>query len=52
MIDLVSEPAELRFTVEITRKATGEVEVYEMVGHSINEEVEDNGSNTFNDSAE
>ena len=33
MSELSGPPAELRFTIEITRKATGKVESYEMVGH-------------------
>ena len=33
MSELTGPPAELRFTIEITRKATGEVESYEMIGH-------------------
>lgn len=34
MVDLVSQPAELRFTVEITRAATGKTETVEMVGYA------------------
>ena len=34
MIDLTTEPAELHFTVSITRKETGKVETYDMVGHT------------------
>lgn len=34
MIELQGQPAELRFTVEIKRAATGQVETYEMVGHA------------------
>jgi hypothetical protein len=33
MIALQGQPGELRFTLEITRKATGKVETIEMVGH-------------------
>lgn len=52
MIELTTEPAELRFTIQITRKETGEVETYDMVGHVINDNVErreeiENGSNTL-----
>lgn len=39
MIELTGQPAELRFTLEITRKETGKVEVYEMVGHADPEEL-------------
>ena len=35
MTDLVSQPAELHFTLEITRAATGLKETVEMVGHII-----------------
>lgn len=35
MSDLISQPAELRFTLEITRAATGLKETVEMVGHVI-----------------
>lgn len=42
MADLTSQPAELHFTIEITRKDTGKVDVVEMVGHVIpNPENED-----------
>ena len=33
MSDLSTQPAELNFTVSITRKATGKVEEYQLVGH-------------------
>ena len=33
MIDLATQPAELRFTLEIKRAATGLTETVEMVGH-------------------
>ena len=35
MIELSSQPAELRFTLEITRAATGLTETVEMVGHVV-----------------
>ena len=35
MINLGSEPAELRFTLEITRAETGLKETVEMVGHVV-----------------
>lgn len=34
MIDLQSQPAELRFTLEITRAATGKTDIIEMVGYT------------------
>lgn len=37
MIELNGQPAELRFTLHITRAETGETETYEMVGHTIDE---------------
>ena len=33
MIDLTTQPAELRFTIEIVRAATGKTETVELVGH-------------------
>ena len=48
MIELVGKPGELRFTLEITRKATGKTEIVDLVGHlddGILKETE-NGSNT------
>ena len=33
MIELTGQPGELRFTIEITRKETGAVEHYELVGY-------------------
>lgn len=38
MADLKGVPGELRFTVEVKRKATGLVETFEMVGHVLPEE--------------
>jgi hypothetical protein len=35
MINLASQPAEIRFTLEITRAATGLKETVEMVGHVV-----------------
>lgn len=46
MADLTTKPAELHFTLEIKR-ASGEVEVVQMVGHITSEE-EQNGSDTLN----
>lgn len=34
MINLTTEPAELRFTLKVTRKETGRVESFEMIGHT------------------
>lgn len=48
MTQLNTEPAELHFTLEITRKDTGKVEVVNMVGHIIKQEDNKNGSNTLN----
>jgi hypothetical protein len=33
MPELTGQPGELRATVHVTRKATGKVETYELVGH-------------------
>lgn len=33
MIELAGQPGELRFTIEITRKATGKTETVELIGH-------------------
>ena len=35
--DLVTKPAEVSFTLTITRKETGKVETYDMIGHVISE---------------
>lgn len=35
MIELEGQPAELHFTLEITRAATGLTETVEMVGHIV-----------------
>lgn len=37
MIELAGQPGELRFTLEITRAATGKTETVEMVGRINNE---------------
>ena len=49
MIELQGQPAELRFTVEIKRAATGQVETYEVVGHADPEKLKElqDGSNTL-----
>ena len=39
MNDLKGPPAELRFTVTITRKASGQTETYDMVGTATPEQV-------------
>lgn len=42
MAELNTEPAELRFTIEVKRAETGKVDVYEMVGHVVsNNETEE-----------
>ena len=33
MSDLVGQPAELTMTIQVTRKETGAVETYQLVGH-------------------
>ena len=33
MTDLAGQVGELRFVIEVTRKDTGKVETYDMVGH-------------------
>lgn len=40
MTNLTGKLGELRMTVEITRKATGKTEVYELIGHVMDEEEE------------
>lgn len=47
MNELTGEKAELRFTIDITRAATGETESFELVGTITPQEQEnENGSNT------
>lgn len=57
MTQLTGEKAELRFTLEIKRARTGQVEVFEMVGHTDPEELQklieagaENGSDTLDSS--
>ncbi len=38
MSNLVSEPGELRFTVEVKRATTGETETFDLVGHIVAKE--------------
>jgi len=40
MIELAGQPANIFFTVEITRAATGKTETVEMVGHADPEELQ------------
>jgi len=49
MIELQGQKAELRFTLEITRKETGKVEQYELIGHLDADKLKElqNGSNTL-----
>jgi hypothetical protein len=35
LTQLIGQPAELTFTLQITRVATGKVETYDMVGYTI-----------------
>lgn len=39
MNELKDSPAEIRFTVTITREATGKIETYDMVGTATPEQV-------------
>jgi hypothetical protein len=48
MIGLEGQPGELRFTLEITRAATGETETVELIGKI----GDTNGSNTLNSGPE
>lgn len=47
MIELGGQVGELRFTVEVTRKETGKVEQYEMIGFLDEDKLKElqNGSN-------
>jgi hypothetical protein len=38
MAELQGSPGELRFTIDVTRAATGKVETYELVGTPIEDE--------------
>jgi hypothetical protein len=38
MVNLQGKTGELHMTIEVTRKETGKVEVYELVGHVVEEE--------------
>jgi hypothetical protein len=40
MNDLVGQPAELHMTIQVTRKETGKVEEYQLVGRCTKEEAE------------
>lgn len=53
MIELNGQAGEIRFTLEVTRKETGKVEVVEMVGFLDEEKLKEftNGGNTLDSSA-
>ena len=53
MIELGGQLGELRFTVEVTRKETGKVETYELVGFLDEEKLKEfqDGGNTQHSSA-
>ncbi len=54
MANLTGAIGELRFTVEVTRKDTGKVETYEMVGFVDEEKLKElqNGSNPLDSSTQ
>lgn len=54
MIDLVGQPGELRFTVEIKRAETGKVETYDLVGYLDEDKLKElqNGSDSQHSSPE
>jgi hypothetical protein len=54
MIELQGQKAELRFTVEITRKETGKVERYDLVGHLDEDKLKElqHGSNPLDNGAQ
>lgn len=41
MTELAGQPGELRFTIEITRAATGETETVELIGKIADEQEDD-----------
>jgi hypothetical protein len=43
MAELTTQPAEVKFTLEITRAATGEKEIVEMVGHIVAQDEQTEG---------
>lgn len=49
MSTLTGQVGELRFVVEVTRKDTGKVDVFELVGKVTEEQLKEfiNGGNTF-----
>jgi hypothetical protein len=47
MADLKGAPGELRFTIHITRKATGKTETHELIG-----KVNDDGGNALDGSSQ
>lgn len=49
MPDLQGQIGELRMTVEITRKETGKVEIFELIGHVMPEEEESKEKEPEND---
>lgn len=50
MAELKGQEGELRFTIQVTRAATGKVEEYELVGKITEEQLKEieNGNNTLN----
>lgn len=46
MADLIGQMGELRMTVQITRKETGKVEEYELIGTATKEQAEHLGIDT------
>jgi len=46
MADLQGQTGELRFTIKVTRKETGAVEEYDLIGTVIQEKDTDDGGDT------
>jgi hypothetical protein len=44
MSDLVGQPAELHMTIQVTRKETGKVEEFQLVGYCSESEAEELGA--------
>lgn len=50
MNELIGQPGELTFTVEVTRKDTGKVDKYELIGKILGDN--EDGGNTLDSSTE
>lgn len=51
-MELVGTPGELVMTISVTRKETGKVETFELIGTPVEDKEKDNGGNDLDSSSQ